>query len=252
MPYGDRTLAKETKGPDVVELQMRLAGFSGASPDGDFGPGTEAQVKQFQRDVMKEAAPSGVADSKVFDAIASFGRAESFDLGGFHCPCGTCSGFGQGRFKGEYRPGKPKQERFHMYEHPGIHRMLLWAYRAARFYARERMNRELIINSAYRCEVNNKQKGRSSTNHMGKAIDIDIPGHTSDSENRRLADDLRALLGETAKAQVGWGAANRKSLEPANIAPTWCHYDVRSYARKYLEDRYFVKTAAELDGVPAE
>ncbi len=250
MAYGDRTLARDAEGPDVVELQMRLAGFSGTSPDGDFGPGTEGQVRQFQSDWMREAAPSGVADSAVFSAIDDFGRAQSFDMDGFHCPCGSCPGFGQGRFKGRYRSGKPEQERFHMYEYPGIHRMLLWAYRAARFYAKERMNRTLIINSAYRCEVNNEKKGRKSTNHMGKAIDIDIPDHTSDSENRRLADELRALLQDTAKAQVGWGSANRKALEPASIAPTWCHYDVRSYQSKYLDDKYFVKTAADLDKAP--
>ncbi|MEQ8653209.1 MAG: peptidoglycan-binding protein [Kiloniellales bacterium] len=251
MAYGENTLEKGAKGPEVVELQMRLAGFAGTTPDGDFGPGTQGQVRQFQSDWMKETAPSGIADAAVFDAIEALGRAHSFDLEAFRCGCGTCSGFGQGRFKGQYRDGKPQQERFHMYEYPGIHRMLLWAYRAARFYAKERMGRELIINSGYRCEVNNQQKGRRSTNHMGKAIDIDIPGHANQTENRQLADDLRALLADTAKAQVGWGSSNRKALEPASIAPTWCHYDVRSYDSKYLDDKYFVKTAAELDAAPA-
>jgi len=43
MEYGDRELKKGTKGLDVRELQIRLAGFRGTMPDGDFGPGTELQ-----------------------------------------------------------------------------------------------------------------------------------------------------------------------------------------------------------------
>ena len=44
MQYGERELKRGCKGPDVVELQTRLAGFRGTMPDGDFGPGTERQV----------------------------------------------------------------------------------------------------------------------------------------------------------------------------------------------------------------
>ncbi len=248
MAFGTNTLAREAGGPEVVELQMRLAGFSGGAPDGDFGPGTEKQVKQFQRDWMQEAEPSGVADAAVFDALAAFGEKEAFDLSGFRCSCGTCNGFGQGRFKQMFRPGKPHQERFHMYEYPGIHRMLLWAYKAARFYTRQRMGKELKINSAYRCHEDNKKHGRASTNHMGKALDLDVPA--SAAENAALADKIRALLQETANAQIGWAGTNRKSLEPADIAPTWCHYDVRSYESKYLADKYFVTSHAALFEMP--
>lgn len=63
-------------------------------------------------------------------------------------------------------------------------------------------------------------------------------------------DALRGMLVETANAQVGWNARNRKSLEPSNIAPTWVHYDVRSYASAYLDDRYFVQDLAGLDNAP--
>ena len=34
MAYGDRELARDSRGADVVELQMRLAGFRGTVPDG--------------------------------------------------------------------------------------------------------------------------------------------------------------------------------------------------------------------------
>ena len=43
---------------------------------------------------------------------------------------------------------------------------------------------------------------------------------------------------------------NRKSLEPSRIAPTWVHYDVRSYARAYLRESYFVRSLEELDSAP--
>jgi hypothetical protein len=35
---------KDQRKEDVVELQMRLAGFRGTEPGGDFGPDTELQM----------------------------------------------------------------------------------------------------------------------------------------------------------------------------------------------------------------
>lgn len=249
MAYGDRELQRGDKGPEVVELQMRLAGFRGTVPDGDYGPGTELQVTTFQRDWMKAAQPGGRADLATLAAIDAFGQAHPVNFGLIRCKCGVCGGFGQGRFKGQYG-GREKLEMFHRYEYPGVHRMLLWAYRAAIFYAKPK-GWSLTINSGYRCWVDNQQNGRSSTNHCGKAIDIDILNAPSKMVDAQRSDALRGLLVQLANAQVGWGATNRKSLEPANIAPTWVHYDVRSYDRAWLADAYFVKDAAALDGAPA-
>ena len=67
---------------------------------------------------------------------------------------------------------KHKIEAYHKYEYPGIHRMLLWSVRAVFFYNQEYT---FTVNSGYRCSENNKQNGRASTNHCGKAIDIDVP-----------------------------------------------------------------------------
>jgi hypothetical protein len=248
MAYRSRTLSDGMTGDDVIELQMRLAGFRGTLPDGDFGGGTKLQVQSFQRDVMGIANPNGVADASVFDAIDAFAAQHPVNFAQLRCPCGVCNGFGRGKFKGLYSNAR-KVEMFYRYEYPGIHRMILWAYRATQFYARVE-GWQLTINSGYRCSENNRINGRSSTNHHGKAIDIDILNAPSKVVDRDRCNRLRGILVSKANAQIGWLASNRKSLEPADIAPTWVHYDVRSYDRKYLDDRYFVTTAAALDTAP--
>lgn len=247
MAWGD-PLKRGDKNADVTELQMRLAGFRGTVPDSDYGPGTELQVVTFQRDVMGMKKPTGAADAATIAAIGAFGAARPVNFQQLACRCGVCGGFGRGLFKGRYN-GAVKVEAYHRYEYPGVHRMLLWAYRAAMVYA-EPKGWTLMINSGYRCSQDNRQHGRSSTNHHGKAIDIDILNAPSKIIDRDRSDQLRGLLVEKSNAQIGWGAANRKALEPSSIAPTWVHYDVRGYDSRYLADRYFVKTQAALDVAP--
>lgn len=239
-------LGRGAKGAAVVELQMRLAGFRGTVSDGDFGPGTELQVMAFQREWMQMTVPHGRADAQTQAAIRAFGESYPIDFGQLRCPCGSCGGFGRGQFRGRFRKDI-RAEAYNRYEYPGIHRMLLWTYRAAQHYAKGRGWR-LTVNSCYRCSEHNRMKGRSSTNHHGKAIDIDIIG--GGGTDRQRCDILRGILVEKATAQIGWSAANRKALEPASIAPTWVHLDVRCYAPQYLDDAYFVKDATALDRAP--
>jgi len=215
-------------------------------PDGDFGPGTERQVMNFRRDFMGETRPAGVVDREAMRAIDRFAREFPINFSKLKCRCGTCGGFGRGRFRGKFAEGKPKVEAFNLYEYPGIHRMLLWAVRAAFFYHPEH---EFVVTSGYRCETDNRQHGRSSTNHRGKAIDIDVPLLPREDKRDDMVkcDAIRGRIVETANAQIGWTASNLKSLEPSNIAPTWVHYDVRSYEPKYLKDEMFCTTQKELD-----
>ncbi|HEV2800508.1 MAG TPA: peptidoglycan-binding domain-containing protein [Pyrinomonadaceae bacterium] len=246
MEYGERILQKTLKGPDVAELQLRLAGFRGTVPDGDFGPGTEMQVVRFQADYMKMQTPTGLVDRETFLAIDKFADDFPINFNDLKCPCGTCSGFGQGLFKGRYMTGKPKLEMFYRYEYPGVHRMILWAARALMHYIPDR---KFQVNSSYRCSVRNQQTNRSSTNHHGKAVDLDMVLHAGEDKQDDLknCNRARAIAVETAHAQIGWGATNRKALEPPDIAPTWVHYDVRCYDQKYLKDEYFCKTLKDLD-----
>lgn len=246
--YGERVLVKGMNGPDVVELQIRLAGFRGTMPDGDFGSGTELQVQKFQQDVMKSDAPSRVVDGDTFRAIDDFARRFPIDFNQLRCKCGQCAGFGNGRFKGRYMPGGEGLERNHRYEYPGLHRMLLWAARAVHFYCPEH---RFAFTSGYRCSVDNQQHQRTSTNHHGKAVDLDIALQPGESKRDDLAkcNAVRGRLVELANAQVGWAAKNRKALEPAEIAPTWVHYDVREYEAPYLRDEFFCRDLAGLDQV---
>jgi hypothetical protein len=106
----------------------------------------------------------------------------------------------------------------------------------------------LAVNSGYRCSEDNRIHNRQTTNHHGKAIDIlDAPSKMIDMKN---CDQLRGLLVEKANAQIGWGARNRRTLEPPNIAPTSVQYDVRIYDALYSADSYFVKTLQALNVPP--
>jgi len=243
--YGTRLLSKGMGGDDVEELQVRLAGFRGTLPDGEFGPGTELQVTKFQTDVMGNSDASGIADRSTFKAIDSFADRFPLEFSQLKCRCGQCGGFGQGKFKGEYQ-GNQKTEAFHLYEYPGIHRMLLWAVRAAYFYMPEH---RFVFSSGYRCSVDNKKHHRNTTNHCGKAVDLDIALQTGETKQDDVekCHAVRGKLVELSNAQIGWAAKNRKSLEPDDIAPTWVHYDVRSYEPQYLDDRYFCRDLKTLN-----
>ena len=93
MEYGERILQKGLDGDDVVELQLRLAGFRGTVPDGSFGSGTELQVTTFQRDYMKMALPTGIVDGDTMRAIDKFADQFPINFADLKCPCGKCGGF---------------------------------------------------------------------------------------------------------------------------------------------------------------
>ncbi len=244
--YGERIIERGLSGADVEELQIRLAGFRGTTPDGKFGPGSELQVVEFQRLFMEMESPTGIANGDTLRAIDQFASAYPVNFNKLKCPCGVCEGFGRGRFKGQYRTGSPRIERYCRYEYPGIHRMVLWALRAAFFLFPQY---DFMISSGYRCSEDNKNKNRTSTNHHGKAVDFDVPNKSSETrqDDMNRCEEIRGKLVEVATAQIGWGAGNRKALEPSRIAPTWIHYDVRCYDKKYLNGRFFCTSLKDLN-----
>ena len=80
MAYGDPEMKFGDEGPDVAELQMRLAGFRGTIPDGQFAAGTQLQVAKFQEDFMAIRPGPGVADRSTLAAISEFARQYPIDF----------------------------------------------------------------------------------------------------------------------------------------------------------------------------
>jgi len=234
---GDRILAKGMAGADVVEVQLRLAGFAGTVWDGTFGPHTESQIVAFQKDFMK-IAPTGVVDQGTVDALVKFTQKFPIDFNHLRCPCGACDGFGQGQFP-YCETDKPEVEAYCKYEYPGIHKAILHAFRAAWFYSRSTGLGEAIITSGYRCWINNARHSRTTTNHMGKALDW-VP-----SSERFNA--VRALMVQKSNFQIGWSIKGMKALEPSDIATSWVHMYVREMGPCY--DLHFVKNTEDLDSL---
>ena len=84
---------------------------------------------------------------------------------------------------------------------------------------------------------------------MGKAMDCDFPLRQGEDKRDDInrCDSARSILVAKCNFQIGWAGRNQKSLEPANIAPSWIHMDVRSYDKVYLKDDYFVTSAIALN-----
>ena len=274
MKFGERTLRIRSKGRDVEELQLRLAGFSGTVWDGDFGAKTKNQVMQFQRDYMNLARPDGIVGPRTFTALNVFANQFSIDFGELACPSKAgsnsefceCQGFGQHRFRKLFlksrspmvldwsRSGKDEMsESRHQYEYPGIHKAVLHTYRAFLFYADSGKYIKPRITSGYRCHINNIEKRRTSTNHMGKALDFSFDVGRGQTK-WKVCNDARNLLVEKSNCQIRWNKRNQKALEPGHpgvgrefTADTWVHLDVRQYDDKYLQDRFFVTSERELE-----
>ncbi|WP_392553085.1 hypothetical protein RHO14_04270 [Orbus wheelerorum] len=246
----------------IREVNIRLAGFGGNVPTDYFDERTEKMIKQFQRDYMK-VNETGVIDLNLLKSIDSF--QEKYPIDEFFqqakCRCRKCDGFGSQSHISERQDNKIN-ERLRKYEYPGIHRTLFWVLRAWQFYLSEYDSSELIvtaISSGYRCWFDNNNHSRSSTNHMGKALDLHVTRNGVGGEN--VTDDSRDVLISYSAAQYRWGATNRISLEPGAraklkgdraLAPTWVHYDVRSFSLIYLDDRYFAKSVNNINGPSLE
>jgi Putative peptidoglycan binding domain len=274
MKFGERTLKVNSNGKDVQELQLRLAGFAGTVWDGEFGNKTKNQVVIFQKEFMNIANPTGVVDTDTYTALDIFANQYPVDFGGkLQCPscqgagdlC-TKKGFGQKRFKKLFlkrrtpmlldwsRTGKETlRESVHQYEYPGIHKAILHTYRAFLFYAPETKFKSPRITSGYRCHINNVDRRRTSTNHMGKAMDFSFEARTT-NDKQNICNDARDLLVQKSNCQIRWNKKNLKALEPGFpargrefIAATWVHLDVRQYEDQFLQDRFFVSNMDELD-----
>jgi GH24 family phage-related lysozyme (muramidase)/LysM repeat protein len=242
------------QGPLIEELNIRLNGFGGTvsapEPLNKFTAKTEAAVKQFQRDYML-APETGKVCGPLLRALDEFGRKYPVSLSKMKCTCGHCKGFGNG-FTNAKSVGMASKLGT---EYPGIHRALLWGFKAALFYVSVKDKslgyKFLRVSSGYRCWYNNKAHGRKTTNHMGNALDLQFAKGASTTRCEGAAvDEIRAkIFVKRLGAQLGWPAQNKLSLERASDGATsWVHVDVRQYEAQYKDSHHYAVTQAAADG----
>ena len=241
----------------IQEINIRLVGFGGNVPTEEFDQRTKNTIMQFQRDYMG-VPPTGKICGSLLKAIDEFcmNKAYDFNFGQTKCPCGRCEGYGKGRnsfiiSKKEYS-GK---------EYPGMHRSLLFALKGLLFYLKKTKSNYSVskIESGYRCWDNNKQKGRTSTNHMGCALDLHFNINGSRTRDVKDMEYIRSNFfckymnaPRSAGQTYGFGwEAERIGLEPKKFnngkkgADTWGHFDVREF-RKYKSNVFYIKSKSEL------
>ncbi|MGO4379897.1 LysM peptidoglycan-binding domain-containing protein [Pseudoduganella sp. RAF19] len=250
-------------GPLIEELNIRLFGFGITIVPGkkwnEFTDKTAAAVKQFQRDYMG-VPETGNACGGVLQALDEFRTKYPVSVAAMKCVCGKCDGFGHGYAtseKVEMYKNAAKKTPYSGTEYPGIHRALIWGFRAALFYTQTKdadlKYKFLKISSGYRCWHDNKKHSRTSTNHMGNALDLQF---TRNGGKERCAgediDNLRTkvFIGRM-HAQLNWPNQNKLSLEPASLgAKSWVHMDVREFGADWKSSRYYATTQGAADGNP--
>jgi GH24 family phage-related lysozyme (muramidase)/plastocyanin len=250
----------------VREINIRLAGFGGLVPTDQFTAETRKGVIQFQRDYMK-IEPTGQVCGNTLKAIDEFAEKYKFSFNELKCKCSNkgnevinviskikevnnCTGFGDGSNEGVYL-NNTTSEKFNRYEHPGIHRSVLWGLKASIFYLSktECVYKFKAISSGYRCRNHDEFHKKQTTNHMGKAIDIHYNNAEGDRANK--VTDMNSIRKDIFEKYLDakYWKANKFGLESAEVGATsWVHFDVREFNEKYLEDKYFVKEESELLG----
>lgn len=244
----------------IEEINIRLSGFGGTllAPKklNEYTTQTEKAVKQFQRDYMG-VAETGKVCGAVLLALDAFASKYPLPLESMKCKCNKCKGFGSGytdSAKADF--WKKKDTPYIGTEFPGMHRSLLWMFRAALFYVGDKDKAlgyfYMGISSAYRCWKDNKVHSRHTTNHMGNALDVQFR-HGNEKTRceggvlQKLRDDIFI---KQMGGQMAWRDSNLLSLEPADIAPSWVHFDVRTFSSEYQQDKYYATTQAGVDGEP--
>lgn len=241
-------IQKGDKSNLILEVNIRLAGFGGALPTNEFTDLTEKCVKQFQRDYMGIAETGKICGSLI-TALDEFNH--KYPVGPYFeqmkCPCGSCTGFGNGRM------GVPSGRNI-ANEYPGIHRSVIWVMKACMFYLSDTKSGYTFrkVNSGYRCIVNNKQKGRTSVNHMGTALDFHFNYASTGSRARKQSDIetiRKKIFVESMGAQYAWKDKNKISLELSKHGATsWVHVDVREFDNKFKSNQFFSKTVSGMVG----
>ena len=254
------------KGDLVEEINIRLTGFGGTiSPPkalNEFTSQTENAVKRFQKDYMGVAETGKVCGPEL-RAIDDFMSKYPVNISSMKCDCGKCDGFGNAKV-GSYNLGPPKGV-VAFFENTGINRRLFWAFRAVLFYLIKDKELEYSfykISSGYRCSYHNakyrngtivdKEKKKTSTNHMGDALDVQfVKGNSTVRCQGNHVDIIREkIFIDRLDASNEWPEPiNAIRLEPASAGATsWVHFDFTRFDKKYKEDRFYATRQVYADG----
>jgi zinc D-Ala-D-Ala carboxypeptidase len=167
--YGwSRTLTQGATGADVVELQIRVAGYAAASAsqtrvalDGDFGPATAGALRRFQ-------AAYGLAQDAVVgpNTQAKLNALESSDGSTLHFNWSEFTDRISGTFNGGKVSAASAKENA---------RRCMYKLEALRL---KLGNRAITVNSGFRSIAHNADIGGASDSmHLyGTAADLDVPG----------------------------------------------------------------------------
>ncbi|WP_339887634.1 PAAR-like protein [uncultured Flavobacterium sp.] len=247
-------IKKGDKGELIREVNIRLAGFGGNVPTDEFTDRTEKMIKQFQRDYMK-VTETGKICGNVLKSIDEFCNKWSEKILDYKCLCHAsdskvkiadrCSGYGKGKAN----------------EHPGMHRTLLWGTSALRFYmSQQKVYKIVRISAGYRCWAHNNSIPRTSTNHMGKAVDINFAkdGIVITGKNQTNIPKLQKIrdnfYSKNLAVVEGWSMPNKTNkfrLEPIGTGKdqsySWIHMDVTKFD-DYLLDKFFIKDQSQIIG----
>ncbi len=245
---GKYCIKKGDKNELIREVNIRLAGFGGNVPTDEFTDRTEKMIKQFQRDYMK-VEETGKICGNVLKAIDEFSNKCSEKILTYKCLCHAsdskvkisdrCKGYGKGLKN----------------EHPGVHRTLLWGVSALKFYlSKQIVYKYLGTTAGYRCWAHNNSIPRKSTNHMGKAVDIQFTENNNNiigkfeknlTPLRKIRDNFYIKY---LKAEEGWSIPSKNNnyrLEPIGVGKdesySWIHLDVSLFKPEFLKDAFFVK-----------
>ncbi|MBA0053781.1 DUF882 domain-containing protein [Streptomyces sp. AJS327] len=164
------TLREGSKGADVRELQIRVAGWAADSAkrthvavDGEFGPGTKAAVIRFQRayGLSADGVVGPDTQRKLNSLEDSDGSTDHFNFSEFYSKDGS-------KFNGGKVSASTVKENI---------RRLMYKLEAVRKKAGDR---SITVNSGFRSKRHNSNVGgASNSQHMyGIAADIVISGRT--------------------------------------------------------------------------